>query len=460
MDINENSRFENADQTISDALKHGWVHQAVWNSLAETDGMKVFVKGKGSKLYDIYGQEYLDGLSGAWVVNVGHGRKEIADAMAEQASELAYVSAFNFLTPPAIHLANKLLEISQNKFSRVFFGTGGADGVEAALAMARQYFFNMGKPGKNKVIARRTSYHGSSFGGKSMSGFKHSALQQRFAPLLDGVLHVAPPNCYRCEFNLKRETCGLQCAREIENVIKFEGPDSIAAVIGEPISVSGDTVIPVPEYWPIVREICDRYGVLLILDEVLVGMGRTGKWFASEHFNVVPDIVTLSKGVASGYAPISAVLVSEKVANSFMGDANVVFSHGYTYGNHPVICAAGLKNIEIIEREKLVERSAEMGKYLLERLQSLRRHPTVGDIRGLGLLAVIEVVKNRETRERFGPAAKFSLIVNKSLMEQKVFLRVWDVIQIAPPFVVTKDEIDTIVNAVDIALEKFEESIK
>jgi adenosylmethionine-8-amino-7-oxononanoate aminotransferase len=445
------------EQMIADGLKYAWVHQAAHSALSEPDGLKVFVRGEGSKLYDIYGEEYLDGLSGAWVANIGHGRQEVAEAMAKQATELAYTSAFNFLTPPAIELARKLVELAPQPLARAFLGVGGTDAVEAALAMARQYFVNTGVSGRSMLIGRRTSYHGSTFGGKSLSGFRHAALQQRFGPLLPGIFHVAPPNSYRCEYCREQGKCSLQCAREIENVIVHEGPEAVCAVIGETISVSGDTVIPDPGYWPAVREICDRYGVLLILDEVLVGMGRTGKWFAFEHFNVVPDIVTLSKGIASGYAPISAALAAEKVAGSFMGGPAVTLSHGYTYGNHPVSCAAGLKNIEILEREKLVERSADMGKYLMERLQELWKHQVVGDIRGgLGLLAVVEVVKDRETRQRLGPEAQFSSLVMNWLMEKRVFLRVWDVIQIAPPFVVTKDEIDQIVDAIDYALGNFD----
>ena len=453
------SGYENPEQLIADGLKYAWVHQAAYNSLAEPDGLKVFVRGEGSKLYDVYGREFIDGLSGAWVAGVGHGRKEIADAMAQQAAELAYVSAFNFLTPSAIMLAKKLVEISPKPLMRAFLGMGGADAVEAALGIARQYYVNIGKPGHYMVVGRRTSYHGSTFGGKSLSGLRHNALQQRCAPLLPGVHHVAPPNCYRCEYCQAKGKCNLQCAREIENVIKHEGPEAFCAVIGETISVSGDTVIPDPDYWPMVREICDRYGILLILDEVLVGMGRTGKWFACEHYGVSPDIMVLSKGIACGYAPISAALVSDKVANTFMGDSNSAFAHGYTYGNHPVASAAALKNIEIIEREGLVERSAQMGQYLMEKLQTLWRHPVVGDIRGLGLLAVVEVVKDRETRQRYGPEAKFSARVANWLFEKGVFLRVSEVIQIAPPFVVSHEEVDQIVDAIDYALTRFESEV-
>ena len=250
---------EEVEQLISDALNHSWVHQLPWNAMSAPDGLKVFDRAEGSKIYDIKGREYIDGLSGAWVSNVGHGRKEIIEAMSKQAEEIAYTSPFVFLSPSAIHLAKKLAEISPESLTRVFIGSGGAEAVEAALAMARQYFFNTGQPSRYKVISRRASYHGSTYGGKSLSGLKHSALDARFGPLLPGVHQVAPPNCYRCDFGLKYPDCGVMCAREIENVIKQEGPDTVAAVLGEPISVAGETAIPVPEYWPMVREICDKF---------------------------------------------------------------------------------------------------------------------------------------------------------------------------------------------------------
>ena len=447
------------DQLISDALEHGWVHQMPWNAWSAPDGLKVFERAEGSKIYDVKGREYIDGLSGAWVSNVGHGRKEIVEAMAKQAEELSYVSPFVFLNPPAIQLSKKLAEISPVPLTRVYIGSGGAEAVEAALSMARQYFFNQGQPKRYMAISRRASYHGSTFGGKSLSGLKHSALQARFGPLLPGMHHVAPPNCYRCDFGLKYPDCGIMCGREIENVIKQEGPESIAAVIGEPISVAGETAIPVPEYWPMIRETCDKYGILLIFDEVLIGMGRTGKWFACEHFGVSPDLLTTAKGIASGYIPISALLASTKVADAFKGDGSVAFAHGYTYGNHPVACAAGLANIGIIERENLVERAARMGEYMLEKMQSLYSHPIVGDIRGLGLLGVVDIAKDRETRSRFDPKDNFSGRMHNYLMDEGVILRVWDVIMIAPPFTVSHEEIDKIIDAIDKALTRFEKEM-
>jgi adenosylmethionine-8-amino-7-oxononanoate aminotransferase len=450
---------EEVNQLISDALEHGWVHMMPWNAVSAPDGLKVFERAAGSKIYDIKGREYIDGLSGAWVSNVGHGRKEIIDAMAKQAEEIAYASPFVFLSPSAIQLAKKLAEISPEPLTRAFIASGGAEVVDTAVAMARQYFFNTGEPTRYKVITRRDSYHGSTYGGKSLSGLKHAAHDGRAGPLLPGIHQVSPPNCYRCDFGLKYPDCGIMCAREIENVIKQEGADTVAAVFGEPISVAGETAIPVPEYWPMIREICDKYGVLLIFDEVLIGMGRTGKWFGCEHFDVAPDMLTTAKGIASGYTPISALLVSDKVADAFKGDGSVVFPHGYTYGNHPVACAAGVANIGIIERDNLVERSAEMGEYMLEKMQSLYSHPIVGDIRGKGLLGVVDITKDRETRSRFAPGDNIGGRLHNYLMDEGVILRVWQVIMVAPPFTVSHEEIDKIIDAIDRALSRFEKEM-
>ena len=453
-------KTHDAEALIVDALEHSWVHQTPFDSLTAPDGLVVFEKGEGSTLIDIQGRRYLDALSGAWVANVGHGRAEIAEAMAEQAAKMAYTSAFQFLNKPVIEMNKKLTEIMPGSLKRIFVASGGAEAIEAALAMARQYHFNNGQPDRYQFISRQKSYHGSAFGGKSVSGLGRAGLQAMFGPLLPGAHQVTAPDTYRFEPWPDSQTQNIQAALDVVRTIEREGPDSIAAMIGETISSAGATHIPHPEYWQIIREACDKYGVLLILDEVLVGMGRTGKWFACEHFNVEPDILTMSKGLASGYMPISAVAVSDKVSRRFEGDAQDTFSHGHTYGNHPVACAAALKNIEILEREDLVKKSAEQGSYLLEQLQTLKdRHPSVGDVRGIGLLAVVELVQDKKTKQPFGVDAKMSAQVFQYLMEERVFLRVNDVINVAPPFVITRDEIDQIVSAISKSIGRFEQNV-
>lgn len=443
------------EELVAAGLKHAWVHQAPRYGRTGQESLVIFESGKGCLLTDIKGREVFDGMSGAWVVNIGHGRSEVARAMADQASRLAYSSAFNFLTGPAIRLTEKLASLAPEPLERVFLCNGGAEAVEAAIAMARQYYFNIGQRGRYKIISRRGSYHGSAFAGKSVSGLRHNLLQQRFAPLLEGCIQVAGPSTYRTEDDLDPKAYAIRCAREIERAILHEGPDSVAAVIGEPISASAGIQVPDREYWQIVRDVCNRHGILLILDEVLVGMGRTGRMFAFEHYGVVPDILTLSKGVASGYAPIGAVLASRAVAGSFDGEN--VFSHGYTYGNHPVTSAAGLCNIDILERENLIAASATNGAYMHERLNGLaQRHRSIGDVRGLGMIAAIELVADRGSRTPFPAETRMSQRMAQYLMDEGIFLRVWDVIHIAPPLVATRDEIDGLVDGIGRAIGRFE----
>jgi adenosylmethionine-8-amino-7-oxononanoate aminotransferase len=322
--------------------------------------------------------------------------------------------------------------------------------------MARQYYFNIGQRGRYKIISRRGSYHGSAFGGKSVSGLRHSLLQQRFAPLLEGCIQVAGPNTYRTEDDLDPKAFAIRCARDIERAILHEGPDSVAAVIGEPISASAGLHVPDREYWQIVREICTRHNILLILDEVLVGMGRTGRMFAFEHFGVVPDILTLSKGVASGYAPIGAVIASNAVAETFDGDN--AFAHGYTYGNHPVSAAAGLRNIDILQRESLVDAAETVGGYMHARLQDLaQRYRTIGDVRGLGLIGAIELVTDRGSKKPFPPEARMAHRLTGYLMDEGIFLRVWEpVIHMAPPLVASRDDIDRMIAGVERSIARFE----
>jgi adenosylmethionine-8-amino-7-oxononanoate aminotransferase len=449
---------ESVDELIAAGSKHAWVHQAPRFGRSGSGEVTVFESGKGCLLFDVRGREYFDGMSGAWVVNIGHGRTEMAETMAKQAGKLAYTSAFNFLTAPAINLAQKLSELTSGALSRVFLSNSGAEAVEAALAIARQHHFNLGQRGRYKFISRRGSYHGSAFAGKSVSGLRHAVLQQRFAPLLEGCIQVAGPNSYRPEDGLDAKTFIMRCARDIERAIIHEGPDSVAAVIGEPISASAGLFVPDAEYWQAIRETCNRYGVLLILDEVLVGMGRTGRMFAHEHFGVVPDILTLSKGVASGYAPIGATLVAPHVAASFDGDNSL--AHGCTYGNHPVTSAAALKNIEILEDEKIVENATETGAYLKERLQALaQRHISIGDVRGLGMIAAVELVQNRASKTPFPAEAAMQARLSQYLMDEGVFLRVWDVIHVAPPLISKRADIDRVIDGLDRAIGRFEADV-
>ncbi|MBV7332430.1 aspartate aminotransferase family protein [Chloroflexi bacterium TSY] len=440
------------DPTHQSALDHVWIHGTNYVELAKKDGLRVFERGEGCHLHDTDGNQWIDGIAGLWVVNAGHGRQEIGDAMAKQAGQLAYVSAASYTSKPTVQLAETLAQLTPGDLSRVFFCSGGSEAVESAIKIAKQVQVLRGYPKRYKVIARRGSYHGMTFGAMSLTTGKRAEIERFFGPMMPGVYHVSSPNRYRNDFNMEGEEGDIMCAKWVEKEILFQEPETVAAVIGEPISSANGVHVPSPKYWQLLREICDRHGVLLIMDEVICGFGRTGKWFASEHFDVVPDIMTVAKGLSSGYAPIAAAVVRPDVYEVFTDKANTL-THLLTFGGQAVATAAALKNIEIMEREGLVDRAAEMGSYLLPKLTKLvEEHPTVGDARGIGLLTAIELVQNKETKEKWDVSSDFIKRVNALITERRLLARVWSQIHIAPPLVVTQEELDRIVSIIDESL--------
>ena len=450
--IEELTDGQSLDEITKDAVEHQWFQMQQLNDVSVPDGLRVIVDGEGIYLKDAEGKQYIDGISGLWVVAVGHGRKEIADAVYEQSKRFTYANTYVYGNVPAIKLASKLAEITPGDLNRVFFSSGGSEAVETAIKMARQYHVNRGDRGRFKVLARRLSYHGSSMGSLSIS---RSPLVKAwlFEPLAPIGRHVDPIYCYRCPWNLEYPTCGIQCAREFEKLIQFENPETISAIIAEPVSISAGNIVPVPEYYPMLREICDKYGILLIADEVITGFGRTGKMFACEHFGVTPDIMTVAKGLSSGYQPLAATIAGDKVVEAFRGGDTETFGHGITFGGHPVACAAGVANLEILERENLVENSAKMGPYLLAQLQSLAdEHPVVGDVRGIGLLCGMELVRDRSTKERFPKDVKIGSRLVKKLESLGLITRAADTVYLAPPLIINKEQIDDMVNIMDQGL--------
>jgi adenosylmethionine-8-amino-7-oxononanoate aminotransferase len=436
-----------------EALEHVWIHSARWLDLAQRDGLRVIVRGEGCRLIDAQGRTYLDGLSGLYVVNVGHGRAEIGEAMARQARDLAYVSSATYTSLPAVQLAEVLADLAPGDLNRFLFCSGGSEAVESALKVAKQVQVMRGFPKRYKVIARLGGYHGATFGAMSVTSSRNEAY---FGPFMHGVSFVPSPNRFRAHYGLEGEAEDVRCADAVEHEILAQGPEHVAAVIGEPVSASNNNHVPSPRYWQRVREICDRYGVLLIMDEVINGFGRTGRMFGAEHFGVVPDLMTMAKGLSSGYAPIGAVAVSDRLFEEFKKQ-DVALAHLLTFGGQAVACAAALRNLEILQREGLVQRSAERGAYLLRLLERLRPHPTVGDVRGVGLLCCVELVQNKETREPFGwgPAAgthPFSRRVAALMAERGLLTRVYMAIQVCPPLVVTNEELDRIVTVIDESL--------
>lgn len=373
--------------------------QYVWHHISpyrEEGATMIVEKGEGSWITDQNGNRYLDGMSGLWCVNVGYGREELAEAAAEQIKKIAYTPMTNS-HEPAIELAVKVNSMLDEDYV-MFYSNSGSDANEVAFKIARQYHQQNGDPNRYKVISRYRAYHGSSMGALSATG--QALRKYKYEPLSSGFLHVSPPDNYRKPDNVTVEEYNLQKAREIEETINYEQKESIAAVIMEPLITGGGVIMPHEVYAQEVERICERYGVLLIIDEVICGFGRTGKAFGHQQFNIKPDIITMAKGLTSAYLPLSITAVRKDIYEAFKGtEANHHFRHVNTFGGNPAACAVALKNIEIMERESLFERSEQLGAKLLQGLKELENHPNVGNVRGLGLLAGIEIVEDKETKE-------------------------------------------------------------
>ncbi|MGD9714519.1 MAG: aspartate aminotransferase family protein [Thermomicrobiales bacterium] len=432
------------------ARDHVWIHSATWVDLAESNGFRVFDRGEGSTIYDIHGKGYLDGIAGLWVVNAGHGRREIGEVMGEQAARLAYASAMNFTTVPAVQLAAMLAERTPGDLNRVFFCSGGSEAVETALKIAKQVQYMRGFTARYKVIARRGSYHGMTFGAMSLTQSRRN--EKVFGPFMYGVSHVPQPDRYRSDFGVDGEQAEIMAATAVEQEIIYQGPETVAAVIGEPISTAAGVHVPSRIYWQMLREICDRHGVLLICDEVINGFGRTGTLFAQEQYGIQGDIMTIAKGLSSGYAPIAAAVVSEKVYDIFKENKSMAIDHLLTFGGHPVAAAAAIKNLEIFDEENIVERGAEQGAYLGQKLEELRAHPTVGDVRGVGMVWAIDLVRSKANKTKWGKDAEYTRRLNDLVAERGLINRTWDVMHFAPPLIMAREEIDRMVGIADEAL--------
>lgn len=414
----------------------------------EKSGSHIFVGGKGIELFTGDGRTVIDGFSGLFNINVGHGRREIADAVAAQMGKLAYYPSFwSFGNEPATRLAEKIVGLlpADRRLNHVLFHSGGSEANEANFKFARQYHAVRGNASKVKIVSRRWAFHGATRGAGTATGIVayHLFLEQDASHA-----YFAPPYCYRCEFGGTYPGCGLACAHDLEATIEREGADTIAAVILEPIMGTGGMLVPPPDYYAPIQEICRRHDILLILDEVVTGFGRTGKWFGMEHFDIRPDLVSFAKGISSGYLPLSASVVSDHVYETIRDEMppGVPFMFGLTYNNHPTCCAAGLANLEIVEREGLVENARVVGAYLLERLQeAFAASPIVGEIRGCGLLAAIEIVRDQVTKEPFpnfeDPHHIVAAAFDKGLIARAMF----QCVALAPPLISTRSDIDRMV---------------
>ena len=437
------------------ATTHFWPHSRMAGDMSEETGVKVVTEAKGVWVNDAEGNRWFDTMAGMWLKNIGHGRREIADAVYEQMQDISY-SPGGTVSPATVKLAAKVASLAPDRDSRIYFVSGGSEAVETALKMAKNYHYNNGEHARWKVISRRDSYHGATQACISLGGGTARPIQM-FGPLMPGNVRVQTPNEYRCSFCSDRGGCNLQCANEVGRAIEYEGPSTVAAFIGEPISAASGIHVPHPEYWPTIREICDRYGVIMICDEVITGFGRTGKMFATENWDIKPDIFTVAKALTSGYLPIGAAVASKKVADAFLGDSDKSFGHLLTFGGNPPACAAGLANLEIMEKEGMVENSARMGEYLYDQLQTLYEHRIVGDVRGgMGLIAAVELVKDRDTKEKFPKEAGLAKKLEPIMNRHRLLGRAADVMAFAPPLCITKDEVDHLVNEVGAAIGELE----
>ncbi|MBL8931764.1 MAG: aspartate aminotransferase family protein [Kineosporiaceae bacterium] len=439
------------DRLADRARDHLWMHFTRHSTFLQGDGhVPVIVRGEGAYIWDDQGRRYLDGLAGLFTVQVGHGRQELADAAAMQARELAYFPLWSYAHPRAIELAERLAAEAPGDLNRVFFTTGGGEAVETAWKLAKQYWKLVGKPMKHKVISRSVAYHGTPQGALSITGIP--AAKEMFEPLVPGGFKVPNTNLYRAPEHLRDDpkAFGLWAADRIAEAIEFEGPDTVAAVFLEPVQNSGGCFPPPPGYFERVRQICDQYDVLLVSDETICAFGRIGGMFASNDLGYVPDMITCAKGMTSGYAPIGAMIASERIFEPFR-QGTTYFPHGYTFGGHPVSAAVASANLDILEREGLYDHVRSTAPVFRAALESLLDIPIVGDVRGEGFFYGIELVKDRTTRETFDEAESERLLrgfLSKALFDAGLYCRADDrgdpVVQLAPPLIIGQSEIDEI----------------
>jgi adenosylmethionine-8-amino-7-oxononanoate aminotransferase len=431
------------------AKRHLWMHFTRHSTYEEGGHVPIIVKGEGARIWDDAGRSYLDGLSGLFVVQVGHGRTELAEAAARQAAELAFFPLWSYAHPAAIELAERLAHLAPGDLNRVFFTTGGGEAVESAWKLAKQYFKLTGRPLKHKVISRAVAYHGTTQGALSITGIP--AAKEFFEPLVPGGHKVPNTNFYRApEHSDDLEAFGRWAANQIDLAIELEGPNTVAAVFLEPVQNSGGCFPPPPGYFRRVREICDRHDVLLVADETICAFGRIGEPFAITRYDTVPDIITCAKGMTSGYAPMGAMIASDRLFEPFAHGTNS-FLHGYTWGGHPVGAAVALANLQILEREGLYDRVRSNEAAFAATLAKLSDLDIVGDIRGAGYFYGIELVKDKATKETFNEEESERLLrgyLSKALFDNGLYCRADDrgdpVIQLAPPLIIGQPEFDEI----------------
>lgn len=425
-------------------------------------GSRIITHAKGPFIYDSEGTEILDGMAGLWCVNVGYGRDELAEAAYAQMKELPYYNSFfKCSTPSPVLLSKRLAEIAPKGVSQVFYGSSGSEANDTALRLVRHFWTLEGKPEKNRIISRKNAYHGSTVAGTSLGGME--GMHSQLGGAVPNIVHVMMPYAY--ELALPGESdhdFGLRAAKAVEDAILEAGADNVAAFIGEPIMGAGGVKIPPASYWPEVQRICRKHDVLLMLDEVITGYGRTGEWFAADYYGIQPDTITTAKALTSGYQPLSALLVGDRVAATLI-EKGGEFYHGYTYSGHPVACAVAIANLDIIANEGLVERvKNETGPYFAKALQErIAGHDLVGEVRSVGLMGGIEIVKDKAAKERYAPAGSAAVTVRDHAIANGLMLRATgDTMILSPPLIWTRDTIDMCCERLGKALDLAKEDLR
>jgi adenosylmethionine-8-amino-7-oxononanoate aminotransferase len=437
------------------AKRHLWMHFTRLGAYTDSE-VPIITRGEGCYVWDLHGNRYLDGLSGLFTVQAGHGRAELGEAAARQAGKLGYFPVWSFAHEPAIELAARLAALAPGDLNRVFLTPSGGEAIDTAIKLSRQYFKLIGQPSRTKVISRTLAYHGTSIGALSLTGVP--SIKTPFEPLMPGAIKVQTPYRYRCPDCQHLDACTLRCADDVAMRIEMEGPDSVAAVFMEPLQNTGGAFAPPEGYWARIREICDQYGVLLVSDEVICAFGRLGHMFGSDRYGYQPDLITFAKGVTSGYAPLGGVLVSDRVAEPFLDDPNL-FLHGQTFGAHPVCCAVANANLDILEREDLCGNVLANEDRFTELLDGLGEIPLVGDVRGDGYFRAIELVSDQATKGSFTPDESEWLLrgyLSPRLYEAGLICRADDraepVITLSPPLIAGEVELSFIADTLRTVL--------
>ena len=423
-------------------------------------GTRVIISGKGNYVIDSENNKILDMMAGLWCVNIGYGRKELAEVAYEQMQLLPYYNSFfKTATTPSIELSKVLADIAPEGIERFFYGSSGSESNDTVVRLVRRYFDILGKKNKKTFISRTFAYHGSTMASASLGGMQ--AMHDQGDLPLPGFVHAMPPYQYKFGKNISEDEFCKLAVNDIEKKIIEIGSDNVAAFIGEPIQGAGGVIVPPPNYWNLIQDLCKKYDILLCIDEVICGFGRTGEWFGSQHYNIKPDVITFAKGITSGYLPLSGIGIGKKISDVMINQGGE-FYHGYTYSGHPVACAVAVENIRIIKEEGMIENvKKNIAPYLQKRMREFENHPLVGEVRGEGLLVGVELVKNKEKKELFDPVGKVGNICKDHCINNNLIMRaVRDGMMCSPPLTISKDDIDKCVERLKISLDATLEDIK